>query len=363
MRQFLAHYYDGVTAQRQTVRVTIQPGALTIHREGSQPVWWDLRDVRPGESSIDGGPVRIERIESSREVLLFDDRSIFDAIAAIDPASPFRRASKSRTSLAGKLLLLLLAAIAVTAVLYLWVLPAAGSMVAERIPVEMEEALGESVARQLTLFETICPDAVAQPVEEVTRRLAEQVPANPYRIRVRVTNGELVNAFAAPGGAIVVFRGLVEKTGSPEELAAVLAHELTHVTQRHGTKAMMRSIAVWSIVTFLTGDASGAAASLAAGLEQLRFSREQEMLADRGAMDLFEKAGIEPQAMIRMFRKLEREAPGLSKRLSYLSTHPDMGDRIREIERWAAERNYPTRRVLPGRPWPPDFKPCGDARR
>lgn len=358
MREFTAHYYDGKTAARQNVRVTIQPGALTIHREGVQPVWWDLRDLRPGESSIDGGPVRIEKREPSREVLLFHDRAVFDAIAAIDPTSPFERAAKPASGLARRLAVLLAVAAGATAVIYLWVLPIVGSIVAERIPVRMEEALGESVARQLTLFETICPEPVRLPVEEVTRRLAEQYASNPYRLRVYVTNGEMVNAFAAPGGVMVVFRGLVEKTQSPEELAAVMAHELTHVMERHGSKAMMRSIAIWGIITFLTGDASGTAAGLAAGLEQLRFSREQELRADRGAMDLFEKAGIDPDAMVRMFRKLEGEGPKLSKGLSYLSTHPDMGDRIEAIAKWAGERRYARRPLLAGRQWPPSFKAC-----
>jgi Zn-dependent protease with chaperone function len=77
-------------------------------------------------------------------------------------------------------------------------------------------------------------------------------PGSPYHVRLLVADSPVVNAFAAPGGRIVVFRGLLEKTGRPEELAGVLAHEMQHVVLRHPLEAILRQISLRALAAVLS---------------------------------------------------------------------------------------------------------------
>src|SRR5437899_1914268 len=77
----------------------------------------------------------------------------------------------------------------------------------------------------------------------IVKRLMEPQPISPYTVRVTVVDDGTVNAFAVPGGQVVLLRGLVERTRTPEELAGVLAHELQHVLQRHTTRLLLQHAA------------------------------------------------------------------------------------------------------------------------
>jgi Zn-dependent protease with chaperone function len=354
-----AYYYNGRTADREPVRVTLSTGSLTIHRQEAPAVSWNYRDLRRGESSVDGGPVRLEKGALSPEVLLFPERAVLDAIRRVDPYASLGGGGAGIG--AGWKLLggLVIGSVAAIVVLYAWVLPAVGGFLAALVPPSFEERLGASVVRQFTLFGGVCEDpAVKAPLERVLGEVTARFPDSPYRFRLYVVDSEVVNALAAPGGHILLYRGLIEKTRSPEELAAVLAHEVTHVAERHGTRAMMRSLTFWALVSFLTGDTSGTIVSLVGAFEELRFSRTQEESADTGARRVFEEARLDPGAMVRMYEKLESssdDAPALTR---YLSTHPRMDDRVRTIEEWRKAQSYSPRAMMPGTSWPPRVAGC-----
>jgi predicted Zn-dependent protease len=170
---------------------------------------------------------------------------------------------------------------------------------------------------------------------------------------VYVVESDMVNAIAAPGGHIVVYRGLMKRTRSPEELAAVLSHEVTHVLERHGTRAMMRSLTFWALVSFLAGDVNGTIVSLVGAIEEMRFSREQEERADRGAMALLERLRVEPRAMVEVYRTLEKAGGEMPKLARYLSTHPPIENRIAVIREWEGRSRYAPVRIVEVAQWPP----------
>jgi Zn-dependent protease with chaperone function len=355
-----AYYYDGRTADREPVRVTLSTGTLTIHREQSPAVSWNYRDLKRGEASVDGGPVRLEKGAPSPEVLLFPDRGVLAAIRRVDPYASLGGGGGGIG--AGWKLLggLVFTSVAAIAVLYVWVLPAVGGFLATLVPPSFEERLGASVVRQFTLLGKVCEDpSVKAPLERVLAEVTARFPDSPYRFRLYVVDHETVNALAAPGGHIILYRGLIDKARTPEELAAVLAHEVTHVAERHGTRAMMRSLTFWALVSFLTGDTSGTIISLVGAFEELRFSRTQEEDADAGARRVFEEARLDPGAIVRMYQKLETasdDAPALAR---YLSTHPRMEDRVRTIEEWRRKQAYSPRPLTTGTRWPPLVAGCG----
>jgi predicted Zn-dependent protease len=158
------------------------------------------------------------------------------------------------------------------------------------------------------------------------------------RYTFRVIDDDTVNAFALPGGYVFVFRGLVERVGSDDELAAVIAHEIVHVVARHSIKRLQGSFG-YSILQILMATASAthgsdmARINNALGQLAMSYSREDEALADRMAIKYLKKAGYNPRAMLTFLEKLkevQRDAP-IRPYAGYRS-HPAIADRIRMVK-------------------------------
>ena len=134
---------------------------------------------------------------------------------------------------------------------------------------------------------------------------------SPYRIRLSIVDAPAINAFAAPGGQVVILRGLLEKTASPEQLAGVLAHELQHVYQRHTTRAILEQTATTFLLSAISGDLSG---GLAWGLEgartmgSLHYNRTHEREADVEGLRMMQAARLDPAAMISFYEVMRNGA-------------------------------------------------------
>jgi hypothetical protein len=127
---------------------------------------------------------------------------------------------------------------------------------------------------------------------------------------VIVANNPTVNALATPGGSIVVFRGLLERTENAEELAGVLAHEIQHVMHRHSTKAILRQASAGVLMAALVGDVSAVVAfglQSARTLGDLRYSRQAELEADRDGARMLHAAAVDPAGMVSFFQAMQRE--------------------------------------------------------
>jgi len=192
-----------------------------------------------------------------------------------------------------------------------------------RIPVEWEQKLGESAYRDFLAKQDVLKEGPAVvAVNEMTQRLTNQVVDNPYAFEITVVKSDVVNAFALPGGYIVVFTGLMKKAESGEEVAGVLSHEFNHVLQRHGLERIVKTLGLMAVVTILVGDPQGLAGLMKqVGLElvTLKFGRAQETEADLKGVQLLQRAKIDPDGMIRFFERLSEKDQG---RMEWLSTHP-----------------------------------------
>lgn len=156
-----------------------------------------------------------------------------------------------------------------------------------------------------------------------------------YPIRVTLLRSSTVNAYALPGGRVVVFTGLLEKLETPESLAALLAHECTHVNERHSLRSLLRSGANSLLISILLGDATGISGALAGNIENLsglRYSRGLEQQADELGMELMVKNRVSPQGMVQLMKVLEKQGD-LPGQLSFLSSHPLTRERIK----WATK--------------------------
>jgi len=205
-------------------------------------------------------------------------------------------------------------------------------LVVDRIPIEWERALGEAAQAQFLAGQSVIEggSAVAA-VEEITKRLSDRIPNNPYTFRVTVVRSDVVNAFALPGGYVVVFTGLLKKAGSPEEVAGVLSHELNHVLLRHAMSRIVKTVGLVAVVSILVGDQPGGGMTkqLAVDLLTLKFSREQETEADLGGLRLLHRAGIDPAGMIAFFERLSEHD---KLQIEILSTHPMSGGRAERLK-------------------------------
>lgn len=202
-----------------------------------------------------------------------------------------------------------------------------------RIPLEWEQKLGESAYRDFLAQQTVITEGPAMTaVKEITHRLTDSIPDNPYKFEVSLVKSDVVNAFALPGGYVVVFTGLMMKAKSGEEVAGVLSHELNHVLRRHGLERIVKQIGLVAVLTILLGDPQGLAGlmkQLGVELLTLKFGRAQETEADLLGVRLLYRAKIDPSGMIRFFERLSEQEKG---RVEILSTHPMSEDRAERLK-------------------------------
>jgi len=344
------HYYDGASPHRHDVRVEVTEAGLVVQFADGQETLWHYDDLLQTQGFHAGEVVRFEH---GPESLAVPDAGILRAIRLL--AAGYAQRFHDPRSRSLEWPIFIGAAVAAAGLLvagWVWGLPAATGFAADRIPVAWEEELGRSVTENLAPRDKRCGDpARLAAIEGMVARLVGD--GSRYRYKVAVAREDVVNAFAAPGGHVVVFSGLLERTRRPEELAGVLAHEIEHVEQRHATRALLRDLSLRAVIGLIAGDAGAlqAAISAAGTLAGLQYRRHDEEAADVAGMKRMQRIKADPQGMVSFFEILDKENPDLAGPLAYLSTHPRTGDRIARLRNMAAEAAYRPEPLLPGRAW------------
>lgn len=207
---------------------------------------------------------------------------------------------------------------------------AAGSMV-RFVPVSVDRQLGELAA--LAVSGSKCENAEAQAyVQGILDQLLAASGDQRFTFTMSIADSDAINAFAAPGGIVVVNRGLLEKAETGEEVAGVLAHEIQHVLGRHGMVNILRQAGGKIIIGIALGWADvDVLFSYAGDLMDLAYSRDHERDADNAGRAIMKKAGMDPRGLARFFARLKAE--GGAQPPPILSTHPDHDERIAAAER------------------------------
>lgn len=235
-------------------------------------------------------------------------------------------------------------------------LPELGEAAQADLPPQVEKRIGESVMQEIRLREPAYLDdaEISGYLNRLGRRLAANTEDNRQNFEFFLLRDSTLNAFAMPGGYIGVHSGLILAAQSESELASVLAHEISHVTQRHLARmvskqsqsqlATLLSMAVAILAARNNPDVAVGAAMTgqAAGIQQqLNYSRDFEREADRFGLQLLEKSGFDVRAMGSFFERLqkfgrlyENNAP------AYLRTHPLTTERIADMENRIQQRPY-----------------------
>jgi predicted Zn-dependent protease len=150
------------------------------------------------------------------------------------------------------------------------------------------------------------------------------------------------NAFALPGGTIVVTDQLVKLAQSEDEYAGVLAHEIGHVQNRHQLQQIYRLLGISFMIGLIGGDSSQIIDQVigqAATLQSLAYSREFENDADKRSVEIMVKAGRNPVAFVALLERITKDIPG-TKRTNWLSTHPGNEDRRKSVTEIAKSLNW-----------------------
>ena len=300
---------------------------------------WAATNLRITASGFNAERLKISWQDDGSEYALFiDDAAAYALCQNRAPAqyarqflaaSDQQRCVERRFRLGGALLAgLLLLPLLLLGLLYLQQ-DAVAEWVIQRIPVQQEAQIGEAVLAQSRLSMQLIESG---PSVEALRRIGEKLTIDsPHPYRWFVANKEEINAFAAPGGIVVVNAGLLRAITSPEELAGVLAHEIAHAELRHGLKGIAKSLGLRTFASLALGDYGGTA--LAEGMKKLAelgFSREAEREADQEGLRRLVAARIDPQGMVRFFEILEKEQQLTPP--EFLSTHPANAGRIAALK-------------------------------
>ena len=222
--------------------------------------------------------------------------------------------------------LLFLGILGVLFLLYMLIVPWLSQKLASKVSIKTEKQLGDAVY-----------DALGLPGQEDTAKSfvlneffnAMDVPTA-YSIKITVVNDNTVNAFALPGGRIVVYSALLKEITSYPELAALLSHEFTHVNNKHSTKSIFRRLGSKVFLGLLFGrfgTVTSVVVNHADNLKSLKYSRSLEKEADMEGLAILTKRGIDPDGFVDLFHHLQEAAPTNSLP-EFLGSHPDVDKRI-----------------------------------
>lgn len=221
--------------------------------------------------------------------------------------------------------------------------------------VEQEIALGLQASPQMAQqYGGLHPDReAAAAVKGIGQKLVQnmRVRDSPYQFEFHLLADEqTVNAFALPGGQIFITAGLLRRMSSEAQVAGVLGHEIGHVVARHSAQQIAKAkltqgltgaaaIAMYDPDNPGSGQSGAAVAAMVGKLLNMRYGREDELESDRLAVELTGNAGYDPRAMLEVMRILEEASSGAGGP-EFLQTHPNPGNRIRQIEQ-AIANAYP----------------------
>lgn len=372
-----ATYYDGRSAKARPVRIMADsPRSLRISaaEDDTQAIVWTLEEVIPSGSLRDF-PLQLRRKNDTGERLVIEDPGARHFVEAwLGPELQQQRSRKIRNWL-------LAGGAAWALITLIWLnMDAVLNVAVSFIPESWEHKMGRESKEQIARILTLTPVGevpwcrevqgmgalerltarmdmpMSQTPEDNTRQEtspsagegkspdAEAAPpASPGEdtrpVEISVLKSKMVNAFALPGRHIVVTSAMIEEAETPDELAGVLAHEMGHVTERHSTKRVLRAYGFGLIFQLIAGQGElfNSMGGLGNALVQSKFSRADEALADRLAVERLNRAGMDAAALADLFERIqEQERNKMGEAMNspmweYLSDHPSFDERIAEI--------------------------------
>jgi Zn-dependent protease with chaperone function len=333
-------YYDGRNAVAHPVRVTVAGTRLKIVAAGGRILAeWPLADIETVDQRFGDGTFAyalasgLQQGDGAR--LILTDSGTRNLLLAMRPELAQWKRQRRHRGLKQAAFWVGLVAVLLVGVYFS--LPLIAEEAARAMPRRWETPIGQTMRNAFVSLSPTChgePGIVALNIL-LSRLAPDEIEDPPLTLDV-IDDGKTVNAFALPGNHIVVFRGLIDKAGSGDEVAGVLAHELGHLDLRHPMQNAIQQVGLGAVLTMALGgsDVSGVGQLLLG----FTYTRRMEAAADARGVELLEAAGLRADGLAGFFRRLgPAEGKGLLP--DWLVSHPGLADRIAATDRPANGEN------------------------
>ena len=332
---FAGLYFDGKVSFGNTCEVILQADTLLLKSEHVLVTWY-VQDINLEQSYVGSDKIVLKYgkefpfqvIEITENTGSFIDvfNHQYPSKKLIKVASSFFNSVSTKVTL-----LILMGIVSFILLSYFYFIPGIAEQLAKAFPKEYEIEMGNAIySRMETQFS----------VDKKKTRLANEffrelhIPSE-YPIDITVVNDEVENAFALPGGHIVVYDKMFELMKSKEEFAALLSHEYSHVANKHTTRSLFRSLSTYLVVSLLLSDVNGVTAVLIDNANQLKtlgYSRSLEQEADDKGFEILQSKQLSTQGMIDLFTHLKNATANKTEVPEIISTHPDIENRIKQVK-------------------------------
>lgn len=332
-------FYDGQSSVSRKALLNLTSGFWIIRYTDenfqSHSVKWDINELRSigvlnGAQVFRYGSFPQQLIECHEE----------DLISILKQQYPNAKFLKTNTfELKGwkNIVAATLLLIGLLVSVYLYVLPPCAEFLADQIPQDIETSLGISMLN--SFIDGSEKDAE---LSLLVNQFAKNIDFNTtYPIEITVVKKDEINAFALPGGQIVVYDGILKKMKNGGELAALLSHEVAHIEYKHSLKSISRSLSGYIFVSLVFNDVNGITTTLVDNaniLNNLSYSRALETDADHRALNTLKANNINQQGVVDLFETL-KSGHDFSY-LKFLSTHPLTDDRIKYAKAISQKQTY-----------------------
>ena len=334
-----AIYFDGETARDNKVVVHLETSGIVFSGEAVFVKTWSLSGLTAIEAPHTGQPLRLSHNSlPGARLSVRNDEFVQQLVAAAPHLNGGFNPKRAM-----RLLLWIGGGLVVLAGLIYLTLNYAPQRIAVLLPDAWSERVGKQMEASLVDKAKVCNSPAGDSaVAAMLSNLAEGDPNMPP-LQVRIYDIPIKNAFALPGGHIVITRGLLETAAAPDEVAGVLAHEIGHVARHHPEAQLVRIAGVQVLLSVATGTVGGTNTSSLAGLAAiLQSNRDAEREADAYAVSMLGAARVNPLGLKNFFEKVLAEegkpsGGALTKLGTAFSTHPVTTERIDLIKPLPAE--------------------------
>ena len=328
-----ARYFDGLSAESHRATAWVDAVGAWVQQEGAEPRCWPFAEL----VLMRGGgrePVQLERRATPVEVLVVDEPEFLAELRACMPSGVRLSGAGGLAGWKGLVGLAFMGALLLVA-LYRFGIPALADYAAGQMPAAWEREYGRGVVTDMVPeAKRVTDPVITGLVHTAWSALARSARLDDSPAQLIVWREPMPNAFAAPGGTVVVTTGLLGILEDPDQMAAVIAHELGHVEHRHVMRSAFRQLSLGILIGLVAGDQSALSGGLrtAGQLGGLSYSREHEREADDAALPLLAQHATGKEALVGALTQLRQATESKSGSLpGFLSTHPAPADRIARI--------------------------------
>jgi len=332
MKTWFGSYYTSSHSEPIEATVLAVEKNITIgfRREDGiiNRLMWQMPEI-VAEFDISIHGTRITHSTETGSKLVVNGKQAFDFIREMQAEQNKPWHKKTQTKEWGRSFLIFLGIITLLVTTYFLIVPWLSEKLASTISVSTEQQLGNAVYDALDLSSQQDKDATVV-VNEFFQELNVQTR---YTIQITVVNSDVVNAFALPGGNIIIYSALLEQLESYPELAALLSHEFTHVNNKHSTKSIFRQLGSSIFLSLLFGQFGNVTSVMvdqADKFKSLKYSRGLEKEADLNGLSMLKERQIDPEGFVSLLMHLEK-ANTASAVPEFLGSHPDIDKRVAYI--------------------------------